>query len=152
MEVLATGNPELTSYPLGSDLDNDVNTIIMPLINLFKTIEEFKDKNINLYCSGSSGAIMATIFSLHVKNCKIIHIKKLGEISHRASSYPFEKDKIDVIIDDFISTGATVDYIYSNMGKYVDCLIISGTPRINRIAFIPRYVICGMDDLQLKEI
>jgi hypothetical protein len=148
MKIITTGNVDTTNYPLGIDLNIDLVTIILPLIELFKKQSEYHNKNINLYCSGSSGAIMATIFSMHVNQCRILHVKKDGERAHNSnySLSPITHNSINVIIDDFICTGDTLNRIYPHVrdGK-VDCLVVSGKSFHNVLKFECDTIICGIE-------
>lgn len=88
----------------------------------------YKDKTINLFCRGSSGAIIAGIISTKVKNCNIVHIKKEGEESHGESRY--SSAGYNIIVDDFIATGTTVFKIIEDSKnlynvKQFDAIIVS---------------------------
>jgi len=146
MTILETGNSDQTHYPLGINLSSDMS-IINLLINKFKTISHYYGKNINLYCAGSSGAIMATIFSMNVPNCRIIHIKKENEQAHSSNMWlaPFKENHINVIIDDFIASGATVNRIASYVTEGIDCLVISGYSNFSKCNFKPHFLVCGIN-------
>ena len=124
-----------------------LNLIINALIDKFKTIDEFSFKSINIYCQGSSGAIMAAFFCARVQNaCRILHVKKEGEKSHSDYSNlrPFSGDCINIIIDDFIASGRTVNRIHSFADVKIDCLIVSGESYMDKIEFKPDYLVCGV--------
>ena len=100
-------------YPVGSNI-----AINYPRIELMATLfcERFKSdltKNITLYCMGSSGAIIATIFYQILSKLmpdikiEICHVKKSGEESH-SGAINFSSSNISVFVDDFISSGQTV--------------------------------------------
>lgn len=99
-------------YPLGKDLNG--------AFILAETFVEYFPKDIlghiNLWCRGSSGAIMATAFAMKDKmhTFNICHVKKEGEKSHETYTR-YEVSGINVIIDDFICSGETIDYIISYM-------------------------------------
>ena len=132
METKYIFNPNISTmaYPVGTHISKCV-PVVLEMIKSFLTIEEFKDKGVNIICQGSSGAIIATIFSLNIPNPnKIIHIKKTGEDSH-SSSINQQPDYVNVIVDDLISTGTTMNRIYENFSKVpngsnIDCVCISG--------------------------
>ena len=68
--------------------------------------------------------------------CKIIHIKKDGEDSHSLSCPQF--DSYNIIVDDFIVSGATIQRIIEETARihYIrefDALIVSGIIRENVI-------------------
>ena len=80
------------------------------------------DTNINIYCTGTSGLTMAICFrfaliELGHSNMRICYTRKEGETKHDSPLSYTERSGINIIIDDFISTGATVDYIVS---KHID--------------------------------
>ncbi len=93
-----------TEYPLGVYIQNNKEKI-KQLINCFMGIPEFKECGINLVCRGSSGAIIASMFSMMIpNNHRIVHVKKDGESSHN-DCCKINKDWKIVIVDDFISLG-----------------------------------------------
>ncbi len=144
-------NPELETefrYPIGRYIQDNKERI-NSMINSFMSIEEFKDKHVNIICRGSSGAIIATMFSLRLPDCRIVHIKKEGESSHDSSLYLGDGLSINLIVDDLISSGATIRAIHNKLndvrrGINIDCLCISGYYGAG-LGFHPTYVICGRD-------
>lgn len=144
---------ECLQYPIGHFITVNKEKI-QQMINSFLNIKEFKKRKINLICTGSSGAIIATIFSLNIPNeNKIVHVKKEGEKAH-VSSIDIYSGEVNVIVDDFMVTGDTLNKIYAaikyklNSGKgfvqlNVDCLCITGEFEAKAITFTPDYVICG---------
>lgn len=131
MQTLKLNSSRL-EYPVGQN--------VLLAINMAKEAASAFIQNINIgncdgvlvYCSGSSGAILASLFinELFILNPNInatlIHVKKDGEISH-ATSYRNFFNPYNVIIDDFISTGTTINRIINkeNLQK-VNCLIVLG--------------------------
>lgn len=148
--IIESGNSDRIDYPLGSSMKKDL-ILINLLIDKYKEIDIYKDKYINLFCQGSSGAIMATIFAMNIPNCKIIHIKKDGEVSHSDNySSTYKNNSINIIIDDFICTGTTVNRIANfmqNEDHRIDCLIISGHSHHNQCKFEADILICGKNVL-----
>jgi orotate phosphoribosyltransferase-like protein len=136
----------MLSYPVGAYITANKPRIIK-MAEAFCDIEEFKDKEINLICRGSSGAIIATIFSIILPNVtNIIHIKKEGESAHDNGLY-MNGEKVNVIVDDIIATGATLNAIYNKVSnrlenKPIDCVCITGCYD-RSIKFEPKYVICS---------
>ncbi len=97
-------------YPLGSNMDG-AKKLIEAYIAAFNKLRYSPDTEINLWCRGSSGAILAGMFALKCKNeCTICHIKKEGENSHK-SNPEYEKKAINIVIDDFVDTGSTLEAI-----------------------------------------
>lgn len=137
-------------YPVGIHIRNN-REHISAMIESIESIKEFEGKFINLICRGSSGAIIAGIISVMLKNeNRIIHIKKEGEISHNCNIPTLGNDKINIIVDDLICTGKTVNKIYqalteelSNINLVIDCLCISGTYTDKHVNFNCKYIICG---------
>ena len=110
------------SYPIGINMDNIFN-----YINL--VVAALKDENIgkaNIWCMGSSGAILAALLSNQLEESRILHVKKDGESSHHGNYFTTLNNAINIIIDDFIVSGDTVNRIYNFMGgKKCDILIVS---------------------------
>jgi adenine/guanine phosphoribosyltransferase-like PRPP-binding protein len=136
-------------YPVGTDMSG-VYRIVNAMYN--ELIEIYKDTNqsIRFLCRGSSGAILAgCVAYLFEKNnyidCRVLHIKKPGEISHQEHIYIREKDKL-IIIDDFITSGNTVNAIHAELLKYsvpfeIDTLIVGGLVETKRLDFKPNYIL-----------
>ena len=100
-------------YPVGEhireyfNLSREIGTIIN---------ENFPEKSITLWCRGSSGAIIAALVSQHIfAGVEICHIKKSGENAH--ISIPTPQHDINIIIDDLMASGDTVEAIYVAMKK-----------------------------------
>ena len=139
------------SYPIGQNIQTN-KPYIATMIDGFKSIEEFKDKYVNIICRGSSGAIIAGFFSLSIENeHRIVHIKKQGESSHNDDvCLRTGNDVINLIVDDFMCTGKTINAIYERLKSIrgyedikIDCLCISGQYGEKSIYFDPNYLICG---------
>ncbi len=87
-------------------------------------------KNVNIFCRGSSGAMIAALFASHIteRDPIVVHIKKDGEYNHGGSISltNWHKDGINIIVDDFMSSGETVNKIYervnANRGDTYNCL------------------------------
>ena len=130
--ILKTG--EAMDYPVGDYIVNNISTINAMGEMLLTVIP--KKKRINLWCMGSSGAIISgLIANILINGCmsrvKIIHIKKVGESSHEDSSFMCASNSdFNVIVDDFICTGKTIRKIYEKMGEMdcsIDCLCVSSS-------------------------
>jgi hypothetical protein len=136
------------NYPIGYWLANNL-PIITEMANSFKTIDEFKNKDINLVCTGSSGAIISAIFSTLVTNkIQIHHIKKDGETSHCGQISKIDNKNPIIFIDDFIHEGITINRVYNIMRRQqgddkfeFDCIIISD--KYMKCGGRPKYLICG---------
>ncbi len=136
------------NYPVGLNIRDNVK-IIQDLTNEFLKYEN-KDTPINLLCMGSSGAIMAAIFATIVPNVIILHIKKDGESSHSScdnySRFFRDETRLNIIIDDFIVTGSTVNNIYKKIKVpiKIDYLILAhqhSQKRYDLLQFTPTNII-----------
>lgn len=141
-----TENLVYCDYPVGRNLVT-AKEFAKETAKAFSTISPYHGRNINIFCRGSSGVILATYFSMFVENnCKICHVKKPGEYAHN-DELEYDMDAINIIIDDFISSGETIRQIYKRMVEAgidtVNCLIVRNTPneikRINVLGFVPTY-------------
>lgn len=149
-------NPELNDmmrYPVGRYIYENIGQI-KEMVASYNSIEEFKGKEINLICRGSSGAIIAGIFaSLMPVRCYIFHVKKDGENSHHGQCGRINNcGDVNVIIDDFIASGSTMNAIYEKLliihdlqSISIDCVCITST--YSEVNFTPKYVICGEDNI-----
>lgn len=142
-------------YPVGRYLPQNLERI--DFMGQF-ILEELKGydrlKVVNLICRGSSGAIVAAlILQKLVANdvdCKISHIKKKGESSH-SSSFSMYKEEVNIIVDDFVSSGETMRNIYSELVKayefneppVIDMLAVTGTFDSDSLNFQPKILISG---------
>lgn len=74
---------------------------------------------INLIGTGSSGAILCTLVSLKIdkffNQVNVIHIKKPGEKSHYDNSSNYMMDYINIFVDDFMESGATIERVYKEL-------------------------------------
>jgi len=113
-------------YPIGSNMSK-VKNLVQEYVKGFKELNLPKDLEINLWCRGSSGAILAAIFALYMENpVKICHIKKRGESSHCEDPESFEPG-YNIVIDDFVASGETIKSIIQHLKNNDfkrDCLIV----------------------------
>lgn len=145
------GTAKTLNYPVGDNITENIPRI-REMIEVFKTIEYFHNKNLNIICRGSSGAIIAGIFATSLTNrLKIVHVKKQHEDSHCNSYIHNDKNWANIIVDDFICSGETVN----ELGKFIvkeshsgeiDCLCVTGWSMHKKLQFVPRYFICGLKD------
>jgi len=134
---------EFVNYPVGSNIANAISFMENAALK-FTAIKEFKNKSINIWCRGSSGAILAALFASNLLDhrVKICHVKKIGELSHDDGLYPM-KNGIHIIVDDFVCTGTTLNAIYKeiiaiNSNYIVECLVIGTTSETKKRKKIPR--------------
>lgn len=137
MKLYELKNVTELNYPVGLDINQILHYIkeVMECIkdnNLFDGI-----KGINLWCTGSSGAILSAILADKITNMypiiniRIQHIKKKNEDSHYSGeNRALEKTYYNIVIDDFVATGATMLRIENHLKLHnvvkVDLLILSG--------------------------
>jgi orotate phosphoribosyltransferase-like protein len=118
-----------TSYPVGEHI-RDNYPIIQDMAKQINAVAG--RKSINLFCQGSSGAIIAGIITslLPKRNIIIYHIKKEKEDSHNdVINHEVRQNAFNVIVDDFVATGETINRVYSIAIRKVDnihCLCVSG--------------------------
>ena len=148
METIIITTPTMAiNYPFGIYAAENIPAI-NNLIDGFKTIEEFRGKNINFLCMGSSGAMIGLMFAMQIPNSKVIHIKKSGESSHNDYGHKIKAlyfDTVNVIVDDFISTGSTVNQIYKSTEdiiNVIDCVCVGSYKKtLEYLNFKPTYFV-----------
>lgn len=109
--------------------------------------------SINLICRGTSGVIVATqIFHyMHSRtddDVNIVYVSK-GENRHGGDIEPRwrlrNQGVCNIIVDDFVSTGATMDRIYEQLVKedvhIVDMICVSGCFKKSRVQFPVKKII-----------
>lgn len=138
------------SYPVGEDMGSAFEFAKAAALKLQPIIASKNLRKLNIICRGSSGAILAALLSsqlVNVINCQIIHIKKPGESSHSLTVPSFSwVEAVNVIIDDFISSGETIRAIYEAVHNStgvripIDTLIIRGGYK-DSLGFEPEFLI-----------
>ena len=149
------------SYPVGRDMKAAIRNATR-IAQTFNTIEEFRDKRINVWCRGSSGMILGSIFVANIPNNErvvLCHVKKPVEISHTQKTDCHKQSLftqgegpfINVAIDDFISSGSTIEEIQHVMVKessrnmdvicLADCAAHSATDFHLFFKYVPEYYI-----------
>lgn len=143
-------------YPVGRNLAQNFERIQTMAESLMEQLTHHELKRrINFVCRGSSGAICAALVSqvLASKDVSITvsHVKKEGESSH-ASAINLEKYDVIVFIDDFISSGSTMNQMLRGAKAYwgygedsfkVHYLLTTGIVELARLEFEPDVVITG---------
>lgn len=147
------------SYPIGSHIDEAI-TYINKVYATIILNELFKNRDINLWCRGSSGAILAGLLASRLLTTKtfysvqVIHVKKPNENAHGSDLTYVIEDGCNIIIDDFSYTGDTIIYITKAMKslgiRYIDAIILSAIhgeyaeDTYNPVNFaIPRVLLIG---------
>lgn len=120
----------IPGYPVGADMVA-ATLVAKSMARAINTVLIEKDvTEVNLLVMGSSGAILgalvgAELINLDKHNTPIVcHFKKEGEYSHcRVPDHHTVDDNVfNVILDDFVSTGATLKKIHSNAEKHMHYL------------------------------
>lgn len=150
--------------------DNKISTIDYPFGGAFKhnhkltnnlvdTFLKVKRKHLRykhriiIFCQGNSGSVVSTVFAARLTaegyEPKIVYVRKKGEIRHGGLSFTAAADDLYVIVDDFISSGDTVNTIYKDIQgylpiahKHIDALCVTGVVSRNDCNFPVKYIIC----------
>lgn len=114
-------------YPIGDELKDNLVVVEKMANELSKHIQG----KVNLWCTGSSGAILAAFLVTFLPkdlDITISHVKKQGETSHSGST-TWSSGGINVVVDDFICSGKTIkritDYLLARELS-LDVLCVSG--------------------------
>ena len=130
-------------YPVGDKISENL-IAIKDMVKLLK--ELYPDKQLYLWCRGSSGAIIAGVIATQFKRVVICHVKKEGESAHSDFLPSVSEDGVNVIVDDFIGMGTTVNEVYKAYNQRtgninINCLCITGKFRMSCLSFMPETII-----------
>lgn len=129
----------IQEYPVGENIKFYFNSC-KEVAEIIK--KEFPNKSITFWCRGSSGAMISALVCQHLDDVNIFHVKKENEISHYSSIDHY--NEINIIIDDLMCSGETVDCIYQKMiekNLKVHSIIMIGLIRTNKIQSLIPYEI-----------
>lgn len=134
------------SYPIGRDISSAIESA-EKIANVFNTLEMFKNKTLNIWCRGSSGSVLAALFISKIPNkCFLQYVRKEFEQTHCTNEFSLDSSALNIVIDDLISSGFTLNCIVQHIpNKEVDLLIICGymnDSRLDSLEFIPKSLIC----------
>jgi len=150
-------------YPVGDyivynlpKIDEMYKVIIkLPEIKKFLSDKSKIYFRISLICSGSSGAIIASIIASKLINDKIdvniLHVKKEGEDSHSGNKIKFFNNSFNIVVDDFICSGSTIRRIFNKVDEICDknkihCVCITDTVSPIMVEYFQenklKYLIC----------
>jgi len=129
----------IQEYPVGENIKSYFDSCkeVAEIIE-----KEFPNKSITFWCRGSSGAMISALVCQHLGDVNIFHVKKQNEISHYSSIDRY--NEINIIIDDLMSSGSTVNYIYEKMvekNSKVHSVIMIGEIKIHKIQSLIPYEI-----------
>lgn len=129
-------------YPVGLCMAGNITAIQRMA---FRIRDVFYNERINLWCRGSSGAIMAAIVASIIPNAIISYVRKPNETGHSLYSHATDKDRKNIVIDDLISSGTTIQLIKDFMlthGVSVDCLCVGGPVYLEDLEEYSPVIIC----------
>lgn len=142
------------NYPVGAKMNSN-KSVINEFFKAFKELIELRsDTVINFICRGSSGAILASHFAMNIENeSYIVYVRKDGEMKECHSGHsddfrPLSYAKAhNVIIDDFICSGNTINQIYAQIsniypGIKIDGVVVTGGDFCTD-TFKPKYFLTG---------
>lgn len=147
-------SPSNIYYPVGSNIQTNL-PVIMSMIEKLKQILD-PNKDVILWCRGSSGAIIAGIIASQISNARVSHVKKDGEGSHSGdvSCLPSRPRKTtNVIVDDFMASGETINAIFAKMKENkvkAHVLCVGGCVYTKSLKFKPDFIIAGEVDERSK--
>lgn len=109
------------SYPVGHSPHLAV-AFVNAVIPIVKQIVGIKE--INIWVRGSSGSILGTLLMVGLcgtNDVTITHIKKFGEDSHCGGGISIHnrEERINILIDDLISSGETIEAIWEKAKKHI---------------------------------
>lgn len=158
------------SYPVGNNMIGAIAFCYRAAKVLVQELTN-KHKPINIFVRGSSGAIVGALLSSKLieegfTQVKVSHIKKEGEKSHGGTISGFYEtvDAINIIMDDFIATGKTINAIYEHLiesnvldkNNPIDYLIVNtiqASPSSGeQVYFIPDCLITGSNSDKIINI
>lgn len=131
MNIIPFHNCRSLKYPIGHNLQDSFAYIdeVLPFVQ-----SVVGSRPVNVWCRGSSGAILATLLIKGLDNtCYIQHVKKEGESAHDNGLRYNEDDRLNIIIDDFCRSGSTLNAIWREAKHYqveaIDLLILANAYR-----------------------
>lgn len=149
--IFFTENFSKSIYPVGENVQVAMDYIYEVTPHIKKLVGNHP---INIWCSGSSGAILAAFLVKNLdNNCNICHVKKTGETAHHGNSFyncaNDREKRVNIILDDFMRSGETIERIYSKAKEYIptiDILVLSNCYQENwKLSFVPKYLIIDKD-------
>ena len=129
----------IQEYPVGENIKSYFDSCkeVAEIIE-----KEFPNKSITFWCRGSSGAMISALVCQHLGDVNIFHVKKQNEISHYSSIDHY--NEINIIIDDLMASGETVNYIHQKMierNSKVHSVIMIGEIKVKKVQALINYEI-----------
>jgi len=151
MNIIPFTNRCRPVYPIGENVVDAMDYInqVTPFI---KNI--VKNHPVNIWCSGSSGAILSAFLVKNIDNqCIICHVKKSGESAHHGNSFDRIRDRaaINIILDDFMRTGETIERIWNQASHYcnsINILVLTNAYQEPwKLSFVPNNLIIEQESI-----
>lgn len=128
----------MLGYPVGETLPYHLPKIKQ----LAELINSKRYTDLGIVCTGSSGAIIATIIACYLPETpKIYYIKKRDEQNHGHNISAAKYCSTLIFVDDFIFSGSTVKYV-------IEQLKLKDISQIQAIYLCDKY---GFEEFYVKE-
>lgn len=97
------------SYPIYNNIDTELITVMNKLA--IYLLGKYSHTEINLWGTGTSGLTICVLLAQYIPNARIQYLEKEGVTSHKQHVPTFFKESFrsHILLDDVISTGATID-------------------------------------------
>lgn len=152
MKTIENSHLECLKHPIGYHIARNLEVIQILCKEVCTVVKSQQKDKVIIYCMGSSGAIISTLLSITmIELCDItpmiIHLKKDGEYSHDHNDYINDNNNFNIIIDDFIVSGRTLNTTYSKINytgtnmPVIDLIAISGYIALRKLEFKPLCII-----------
>lgn len=153
MQRITIDYNEQMSYPVGQNMPaaRAFSEAVLHSVRMIETaVRPGGFNELNIFCRGSSGSILATMFIAFAPyKCNLVYVKKEIEQGHSGLISDFRKDLPSLVIDDFMSSGETLREIYkgivmatNNPFYPIDMLaIVKGYDSAYDVPFIPSFLI-----------
>lgn len=148
MEIQFHSFKREVDYPIAENISNNIpvlNDMAMKILTIYP-----KKVEINLWCRGSSGAIIAAIIAAQLLRqhyrIMICHVKKDGETNHYGDGIYFIPNGVNIIVDDFICSGDTINLISEQIQKRevnFDCLVVTQSIPLYSLIRLPSIIVGG---------
>lgn len=138
MKIIENRNLRMIDHPVGYKLSETFDTVNR-MAHLLENEINFDITPVNFICVGSSGAIIAAMLYNFIKPnfCKIIHLKKPGESSHKKNKdHTINKEELNIFVDDVIDIGDTIEYAADELKQIfklsIKGIVVSGSVMLSK--------------------